>query len=112
MERIKNNSDRINFKHYSLFMHLLLYEGQARGFWGEELRIRDVDEYGNYKPVQMWMSIWDRRYGRSHYLYFEEYFVKPLLKLLWHLCDYNLSPEIQRFFRPKEKDPRKKLNHN
>lgn len=28
LERIKKNSDCIDFKHYSLLMHLLLYEGQ------------------------------------------------------------------------------------
>lgn len=38
--------------------------------------------------------------------------MKPLLKLLGNLYDYNLSLEIQRFLREKEKDPRKKVNHN
>lgn len=60
----------------------------------------------------MWTSIRDSRYERSHYLYFEEYFFKPLLKLLGHPCDYNLSLEVQRFLRPKEKDPIKKVNRN
>lgn len=75
---IKNNSDALNFKHYSLLMHMILYEEKEMGIWGEELGIKYLDNDENYRPVKMWTSIWGSICGRSHYFYFEEYFLKPL----------------------------------
>jgi hypothetical protein len=71
-----------------------------------------VDEQGECNPVQIWTSIWDNRDEKSHYLFFREYFVKPLIRMLGHPCEYNLSPQVQKKLRPKEKDPKGKVNHN
>lgn len=82
------------------------------GIWGEELRIKYLDNDGNSRPIKMWTSVWDNRCGWSHYLYFEEYFVKPLYNMLGHKCDYNLSPKILRFLRPKDMGHEVGIIHN
>lgn len=112
MERIKNNSEEIHFRHYSMLMHMLLYVGQGMNLWVDNLRVMEYDKKGLRKPVQIWTTIWDQRCPWSQYLCFEEYFVKTLCQLLGRSCDYTLTPKIQRFLRPKEYDKRQIVNHN
>lgn len=57
LNAIKNNNEAINLKNYSLLMHMILYEGQVMGIWGEELRIKYLDSDGNSRLVKMWTSV-------------------------------------------------------
>lgn len=54
-------------------MYFLMHEGHVRRVYSQELRIKYTNENGNQKPVQMWTSMWDSQFGRSHYLYFEDF---------------------------------------
>lgn len=79
--------------------------------WGEELRIKYLYSDKNIRPVQMWNSIWGNSCGRSHYVYFEEYFVKPFYKFLGHNFYYKLSLETNIFLKPKEIKLEARINH-
>lgn len=63
-------------------MHMILFYGQELGIWPEEMRIKHFDDDNQPLLVQLWTSIWDCRFVRSSYIYFEEYFVKSI-QILW-----------------------------
>lgn len=92
LAKLKGDRVNVNFRYYSHLMHMLLYIGQDIGLWTQGLSIWEYDRAGIHKPVQLWLSARDQRYINSQYMHFEEYFVKPLYKLLGHPCDFSLSP--------------------
>lgn len=69
---IKKNPFKIYFKHYSVLMHMILNYGHGKGIWPKELKIRQFDQGGKPLLVQLWTSIWDIRFSKSNYAYFEE----------------------------------------
>lgn len=72
---IFNDVEFSTFRHYSFLMHMVLYYGQLRGLWNENLKLNVRDTKGEERPVQMWTSIWKYRYSASCYLTFEDHFV-------------------------------------
>lgn len=60
-------------------MHIILFYGRHRGLWPglwpEDLKLNVHGKDGQEKPVQLWVSLWDSRFIRSHYVKFEEFFV-------------------------------------
>lgn len=44
LERIKNNSDEIHFRHYFVLMHMLLYVRQELNLWVDNIRISEYDK--------------------------------------------------------------------
>ncbi|XP_059070910.1 uncharacterized protein LOC131861461 [Cryptomeria japonica] len=44
-------------------------------------RVNPQGKDGRDQPIQLWVSLWDSRYDKSHYVRFDEFFVKPLFKL-------------------------------
>lgn len=93
-------------------MHMLLYVGQDKGLWLDELCIGAYDKAGMRKPVQLWISSWDQRYNNNQYWHFEEFFIKTLYILLGYPCDHALSLEILIFLRPKEYGEDTSIEHN
>lgn len=94
LEKLKGDVINVHFKYYYVVMHMLLYVGQDKGLWLDELCIKAYAKTGIRKPMQLWTSSWDQRYNNNQYWHFEEYFVKTLYKLLGYPCDHVLSPEI------------------
>lgn len=112
LEKLRGDDINVHFKHYSLLMHMLLYVGQDEGLWPEELCVKTYDNAEMRKLVQLWFSSWDQRYVNNQYWYFEEFFVKPLYRLLGCPCDHALAPEVQRFLRPKDFTEDPSIEHN
>lgn len=48
---IKNGSPVLHFKHYSIFMHIIMYFRQEIGMWPEELRIAQFEKEGKPLPI-------------------------------------------------------------
>lgn len=88
LEKLKGDVINVHLKYFSALMHMLLYAGQGKGLWLDELCIRAYDKAGVRKPVQLWVSSWDQRYNNFQEWHFEEYFIKTLHKLLGYLCDH------------------------
>lgn len=102
LKSIKQDPKHNHFKHHSILIHKILFCGQETGMWFEDLRIRQRDKEGTNLSIQLWTSIWDSRYNESHYVFFEDFFVKTLYRMFEHPCDYSISYEINKFLRPKE----------
>lgn len=112
LEKLKEDVINVHFKYYSILMHMLLYVGQEKGLWPDELCIRAYDKARMKKLVQLWISSLDQRYSNNQYWHFEEFFVKTLYRLLGYPCDHALSPKIQIFLRPKEYGEDTSIEHN
>lgn len=98
---LKDNPDKY-FKHYSLLMHIVLFYGKLRGLWPEELNVNTLGKDGKEQPVQLWVSFWDYRFVNSHYLKFEEFFVKSIFLLFGEPWQGSFSEEDKKFLRPHE----------
>lgn len=58
----------LSFPHYSLLMHMLLWEGDYE--WKRKLNLRIMDSENEAIPVQMWTYIWDQDCSNSSYILF------------------------------------------
>lgn len=107
---LHNNLDK-SFKFYSLLMHIIMFYGRHGGLWPEDLKLNIHGKDGQEKPVQLWVSLWDSWFMRSHYVKFEDFFVQPLYRVFGVSFDGSFSKEIKRFLRPHEHGDTK-VNHN
>lgn len=112
LTKAKKDLSDTSFRHYSVLMHMVLYFGCERGMWSEELKIQQFDHEGQPLPIQLWMSIWDSRFARAKYAYFQEYFVKVIFRMFNHSCGHSLSIKIKIFLRPKNNGGPNTVKHN
>lgn len=66
---------------------------------------------GENQPIQLWWSLWDSCFMRSHYIKFEDFFVQPLFRAFGVFFDGFFLEEIKRFLRPHEHGDTR-VNHN
>lgn len=108
---IQKDSSKINFAHYSLLIHMMLFYGQELDLWPDEIRIRCNDD-NQPLSIQLWTLIWDCRFVRSSYIHFEEYFVKTLYKFYDQAYNFALSEDVKRFLRPVDLRGLETVKHN
>lgn len=107
---LHNNPDK-SFKFYSLLMYIIFFYGQHEGLWPEDLKLNIHGKDGQEKIVELWVSLWDSKFMRSHYVKFEIFFVQPLYKNFGVSFDGSFLEEIKRFLRPHEHGDTQ-VNHN
>lgn len=79
--RAENKDTKLEFFHYSLVCHLILY--QNRAYWGLELRIKTNDPYtGLPWPVQRWTHVWDKGSKFGVFCVFFDHFVMNIFTRL------------------------------
>lgn len=88
------------FPHYSLLMHMLLWEGDYE--WKRKLNLRIMDSENDAIPVQMWTYIWDQDCSNSYYILFVGLVRHDILKSLGVAPRFKISLEIRSLMCQKD----------